>query len=78
MKATISLPDDLFSAANTLAKRMGMSRNALLSTAIAEFLAKHTESEATARLDRLYVSEPSALDPAIRRAQGRSLQSNPW
>ena len=78
MKTAISLPDDLFSAADTLARRLGLSRSALYSAAVAEFLAKHTESEVTARLDRLYATESSALDPAIRRAQGRSLPPEVW
>ena len=47
-------------------------------TAVARFLARHRESEVTARLDRLYATEPSALDPGFQRAQRRSLGPEPW
>jgi len=56
----------------------GVSRSALYSAAVAEFLARHTESEVTARLDRLYASESSALEPAIQRAQRWSLEPEAW
>jgi metal-responsive CopG/Arc/MetJ family transcriptional regulator len=78
MKTAISLPDDLFSAADSLAGRMGVSRSELYATALAEFVAKHTETEITARLDQLYATESSALDPAFHRAQRRSLADERW
>lgn len=78
MKTAISLPDDLFAAADALAGRLGVSRSELYATAVAEFLAKHTASEVTERLDRLYATEPSALDPGVRRAQRRSLGHERW
>lgn len=78
MKTAISLPDDLFSAADALAGRLGVSRSELYATAVAEFLAKHTESQVTARLDQVYADEPSALDPALRQVQGRSIGRERW
>jgi metal-responsive CopG/Arc/MetJ family transcriptional regulator len=78
MKTAISLPDDLFTAADALAGRLGVSRSELYATAVAEFLAKHTASEITALLDRLYADEPSALDPALRRAQQRAVGPERW
>lgn len=78
MKTAISLPDDLFSAADSLAGRLGVSRSELYATALAEFVAKHTESEITARLDQLYATEPSGLETGFRRAQRQSLSSESW
>lgn len=78
MKTAISLPDDLFTAADALAGRLGVSRSELYATALAEFLAKHGESEITARLDRLYTEQPSGLDVELQRAQRRSLGSDGW
>jgi metal-responsive CopG/Arc/MetJ family transcriptional regulator len=78
MKTAISLPDELFSAADSLADRLGVSRSELYATALAEFLAKHDESEITARLDRLYATEPSSLDVAFHRAQRQSLGRDEW
>ena len=78
MKTAISLPDELFAAADALAGRLGVSRSELYATAVAEYLAKHTESEVTARIDRVYGTEPSTLDPNLRRAQFRSLGPEHW
>jgi metal-responsive CopG/Arc/MetJ family transcriptional regulator len=78
VKKTISLPDHLFSAADSLAARLGVSRSELYATALAEFVAKHTECANTGRLDRLYGMESSELDPAFRRAQRRSLADENW
>jgi metal-responsive CopG/Arc/MetJ family transcriptional regulator len=78
MKTAISLPDELFSAADQLAGRLGVSRSELYATAVAEFLAKHTETEITARLNQLYADEPSGLEPAMRRAQQRSIGPEQW
>lgn len=78
MKTAISLPDQIFASADKLAKRLGISRSELYAQAVAEFVAKHTDTDVTARLNALYVAEPSRLDPAARRAQGRSLRDSEW
>jgi metal-responsive CopG/Arc/MetJ family transcriptional regulator len=78
MKTAISLPDELFSAADALASRLGVSRSELYATAVAEFLAKHTASEVTARLDAIYGAESSELDPAFRQAQSRTIGPELW
>lgn len=78
MKTAISLPDELFSAADRLADRLGVSRSELYANALAEYVAKHSDSEITARLDRLYAAEPSGLESDFRRAQRQSLGSEGW
>jgi metal-responsive CopG/Arc/MetJ family transcriptional regulator len=78
MKTAISLPDDLFTAADALADRMGMSRSELYATAVAEFLAKNRATEVTERLNEVYAKEPSGLDADLRQAQRRSLGSERW
>ena len=55
-----------------------MSRSELYATAVAEFLAKHTASEVTARLDAIYGAESSELDPAFRQAQSRTIGPELW
>jgi metal-responsive CopG/Arc/MetJ family transcriptional regulator len=78
MKTAISLPDKLFESTDALAKRLGVSRSQLVATALAEFVAKHRGRDVTRRLDAVYVREASALDPATRRLQARSLGTAPW
>ena len=78
MKTAISLPDDLFASAEALAERMGISRSHLVATALAEFVAKHQSRKVTARLDALYTTESSALEPDLRRAQTRAVSTDAW
>ena len=78
MKTAISLPDELFQSADALAERLGVSRSQLVATALAEYLAKHQTQKLTDRLNAVYVAESSTLDPALRRAQGRSLRADEW
>ncbi|MGH7720743.1 MAG: hypothetical protein ACREON_18090 [Gemmatimonadaceae bacterium] len=74
MKTAISIPDELFESADVLAERLGVSRSHLYATAVAEFLAKHASADVTARLNAVYAAQPSRLDPALRRAQARSVR----
>jgi metal-responsive CopG/Arc/MetJ family transcriptional regulator len=78
MKTAVSLPDDLFASADALARRLGMSRSALVAAALAEFVAKHRASKITERLDAVYSTEESRLDAPTRRAQTRALRREDW
>ena len=78
MKTAISLPDELFASADELAERLGMSRSQLYARAVEEYLAKHRDQDVTARLNDVFGEEDSGLDPALRRAQGRTLRSSEW
>ncbi len=78
MKVALSIPDDLFESAETLVKRLGVSRSRLYATALAEFVAKHRGRKITERLDAVYATEDSHLDEATRRLQARSLGSRSW
>jgi len=78
MKTAISLPDALFTAADALAGRLGVSRSELYATALAEFVAKHADTEITARLNAVYADEDSSLDPALRGAQRQSIGREAW
>ena len=73
MKTTISLSDEVFAAADALAKRLRVSRSALYATAVAEYVAKHSDADVTARLNTVYADPPSGVEPQMRRAQARSV-----
>jgi metal-responsive CopG/Arc/MetJ family transcriptional regulator len=77
MKVALSIPDELFESAETLTKRLGVSRSRLYATALAEFVAKNRGRKTTARLNAVYASEDSRLPPALRRLQSRSLTREP-
>jgi predicted transcriptional regulator len=62
MKTAISLPDDLFAAADTLA----------------EYVAKHRHAEVTERLNAVYALEDGRLDPGLADLQRQSLLRSGW
>lgn len=78
MKIALSIPDDLFDTAETLSKRLGVSRSRLYATALADFLAKHRSGPVTQRLNAVYATQESGLDSGVRRLQKRSLERNTW
>ena len=78
MKTAISIPDELFSSADSLARKLGMTRSRLFATAVAEYLAKHRTAKVTERLNAIYASEASHLDDRTRRAQRRIVAHAEW
>lgn len=78
MKTAISLPDEVFASADSLAKRLKVSRSHLYATAVAEYVAKHRNEDITATLNAVYRDLPGGVDPATRRAQARSVASDEW
>ena len=78
MKTAISLPDELFTAADALARKLGVSRSRLVATALAEFVARHRNSRVTERLDAVYAVEDSREDAVVRKAQKRVLRATEW
>jgi len=78
MKVAVSIPEDLFDSAESLGKRLGVSRSRLYATALAEFLAKHQGRKTTDRLNRVYAEEDSRLETPLRRRQARSVGHESW
>jgi len=78
MKVALSIPDELFQSAEALSKRLGVSRSRLYATALADYVAKHRGRKLTERLNTVYATERSGVEPAVRRAQRRSLRSDAW
>jgi metal-responsive CopG/Arc/MetJ family transcriptional regulator len=78
MKIALSIPDELFESAETLSKRLGVSRSRLYATALADFVAKHRGRKITDRLNAVYADEESRLDPRLQRLQRESIERNEW
>ncbi len=74
MKIAVSIPDPLFEAAERVARRLGLSRSQLYARALERFMADDPDDEITARLDEVYATEPSAIDPELARAQRKALR----
>ena len=80
MKTAVSLPDDLFIAAEGLAKRFGVSRSELYQKAIRAFIDDKKNEGVTESLNSVYGMErsDSRLDPVLERLQGASLAREDW
>jgi metal-responsive CopG/Arc/MetJ family transcriptional regulator len=78
MKVAISLPDPVFDAAETLAASLNKSRSELYSDALQSFIATHMAHDVTRRLNDVYASEFSALDPVYAKAQRGVLAREAW
>ncbi len=80
MKAAISIPDELFEAADRLAESLGVSRSELYANAMREFLARRERSAVTERLDAVYgdARAEAGLTPDVARAQRTQLQDERW
>ena len=78
MKVAISIADDVFESAETLGKRLGVSRNRLYAMALAEFVAKHRDQKITDRLNSVYRTEDSTVDATTTRLQQRSIDRESW
>lgn len=80
MKTAISVPDNIFEAAEQLAKRLGVSRSQLYTKAISSYVREHQNAGITEALDSVYGpgGEESKLDPEIIKLQSRSLSKEVW
>ena len=78
MKTAISIPDEVFIAAEGLAERLGVNRSQLYSSAIAQYIATHRSKGVTARLNAVYETEAAELDPAIMDLQSLSVTAEEW
>ena len=77
-RQAVSIPDKIFRSADSLAKRLGVSRSRLYSDALADFLSRRQSLQVRERLDAIYGEEESALEPNLGKLQSRSLPPEEW
>ncbi len=73
MKTAISIPDDLFEAADQLAKGIGVSRSQLYTRAVESFVREHSREAISAQVERVVQREGSKLDPFWMAVQATAL-----
>jgi predicted transcriptional regulator len=78
MKTAISVPDAIFKAGERLARRMKVTRSRLYSVALREYVEKHDDDEVTRRLNEVYSTESSEVDPVIAKIAAHSLPRESW
>lgn len=79
MKTAISLPDELFQQAESLAKREKLSRSELYARALAQYLDQRQEEALLERLNRtLPAQEVAAIAAPLRSRARRGILANEW
>lgn len=76
MKTAISIPDELYEAADKLAQRLGMSRSELYSNAVSAFVKTHRGTGVREALEAVYGAEAPDLDPVLDTLQAEALRED--
>ncbi len=78
MKTAISIPDQVFSRADRFARHRNMTRSALFTIAVEEFIQHHQHDDITEKLNEVYTKNDSSLDPVLNEIQSLSLSKEDW
>jgi len=78
MKTAISIPDQIFQAAEGLAHRLGKSRSQLYAEAVSEYMKSHKNHDVTKILNEIYTEESSTLDEELNSMQMQSVSKEEW
>jgi len=78
MKTSVSIPDDVFRAAERHAHRTRRSRSQLYAAALAEYLARHSPDALTEAMNQAVARLPELDDPFVREAARRILERSEW
>lgn len=78
MKTAVSLPDDVFRAAERHARRARKSRSQLYAEALSEYLARHAPDEVTEAMNQVVDQLNDPTDPFVTAAARRILERSEW
>ena len=78
MKTAVSIPDDIFEAAERFARRTKKSRSRLFSDALREYLARHAADEVTEAMNSVCAELGGTKDPFVASAARRVLERSKW
>ena len=78
MKTAVSIPDQVFEQAERLARRTRKSRSHVFSSALREYVARHSPDEVTEAMDRVCADVSTEGDPFVARAARGVLEHSEW
>ena len=78
MKATVSVPDELFGRMERLAAQTKRSRSQLFREALREYLARHVPEEVTEAMNRVCDGSEERQDSFQSVASQRMLKRSEW
>ncbi len=76
VKTAVSIPDQIFEAAERVSKRMGVSRSRLYTLAIEQLIERQQGRGIQELLDEIYATEDSHLDETLADMQTASIKGN--
>jgi hypothetical protein len=78
MKTAVSIPDEVFQDAESLAHQLKISRSQLYSRALSEYVSRHAPDSVTEALDRLCCELDEEMDRFVSAASRRILERTEW
>jgi len=78
MKMAVSIPNELFDAAERLARRTRKSRSRLFSDALREYVARRSPDRITEAMDQALAEIGNSADPFVAAASRRRREQNEW
>jgi len=78
MKVAVSIPDEVFAEAESLAKQLKASRSEIYSRALGEFLGRHAPDRVTDSMNQVIAAVGEKSDPFSKRAARRVFQRVEW
>lgn len=78
MKTAVSIPDDVYTEAEQLVRRLGKSRSQLYTEALREYLSRHDPDAVTEALNRLADEFDTRSDPAVAAAAIELFRKDEW
>lgn len=78
MKTAVSIPDEVFEAAERLVEKLQTSRSQLYARALEEFLARHDENQVTHAINKVMDSLEEPVEPFVREAGKQALKRVEW
>jgi metal-responsive CopG/Arc/MetJ family transcriptional regulator len=78
MKTSVSIPEPIVRQAESVAKKLGLSRSELFVKAVEQFVAAHQNQSITEKLNAIYAEDDSTLDPELHAMQIASLKPEKW
>jgi metal-responsive CopG/Arc/MetJ family transcriptional regulator len=78
MKTAVSIPDQVFEQAERLARRTQKSRSHVFSSALREYVARHSPDDVTEAMDRVCEQVGKEGDPFVAQAARQTLEHTEW
>lgn len=78
MKTAVSIPDEVFAEAESLARQLNASRSEIYSRALSEFLGRHAPDRVTEQMNEALGRIGEQADAFTQRAARRALKRAEW